>query len=337
MRRLVPTLSLAVAIGGLGLWTTLAADNYWWSAAVLHLEPLVVALLWVVAYALFVRRARAAAAGVLLGSFAFVGAVRMPVVPAAPPTDAAPWGVAVSRCAATLEPPERAISVLQWALPDDGASNAAVQAAVTLQVDVAVFYRLAEPTVLQRIVEERGGEWKHYPPEGTGVGVGVYTAGSFALCGEEDAWVTAMDTPGGYALGFVDLDDTLFPLVVTSFPSISAPDGWATRMARATERLVGVLDTLHSPQTVVVADAPIPLTYRHLESRLRGQGLRPAPSPLNWPAHVGRFPMLPVHAHDRVWAGVHWRTIDAQRLDASTGDRDPVVVTLAPSRRVGER
>lgn len=335
MSRLLPFLAWTLGVAGLGALVAWSADRAWWSAALLHAEPLVLAALAVGAYVGFARRRPAVAAGLGLGGLAFFAALRLPAAEAPRGEGPGDWAARVSRCAGALDPPQRPIAVLQWTLPPDGAEEATLHAALALQPEVVVLFRLADPGVLHRLRELRGGEWHYHPPSGQGEGVGVWVSGAFPYCGEEEEWTAGLDRPGGYAMSFVDVEGTIFPLVVATFPGIDTVIGWGSEMGAATGRVGAMLDALGTPHVVLAADAPVTRTYRFLEARLRGRGLASVGEPPNWPVRLGRLPFLPLHAYDRLWTGAGWRVADTRTLSASTGTRHPLVTTLAPARAVG--
>lgn len=335
MRRLLPFVVCLLGPAALGALVGWSADGAWWSAAILHLEPLLLALVGVAAYFVGVGGQRSAAIGLALGAMCFFVAVRLP--PRAPPpaSPAGDWAARVSRCAGALERPTAPIALLQWTLPERGAEEAALHAALALQPEVLVLFRLRDPGVLHRLQGARGGEWHHHPPAGGGEGVGVWVSGAFPYCGEEDEWTDGLDSPGGFSMSFVNVDGAMFPLIVATFPGLGEGGAWSGEMGAVTDRVGAVLDALNTPDVVLAADAPVTRTYHRLEARLGARGLVSVGEPPNWPARLGRLPFLPIHAYDRLWTGEAWRVTDTRTLPATTGARNALVTTLAPIVALG--
>ncbi len=310
-----------------------SADHARWSALALHAEPLLLTALAIGAYVAWARRHRAAAVGLILGGVVGFGLVRIPARATEPRRDAPAWARAIEGCAMALDAPSAPVDVLQWTLTD-GVSSEAVQRAVeVISPDVLVLFDLNDPSVLVDLVQTLGGEYQHHPATATSAGFGVYSRGEFSLCDGTDQWDDGTDGPGGYRFVFVGLDRATFPLVVARFPGPLAPGDWAGAMAESTDRVDALLATIRSPLTVVVADAPVTGTYRHLFAGLTGLGMHAVPTPPNFPARLGTIPLLPLHAYDRAWTGPGWSTLTSRRVGMSSGVRTPVWTRLEPAER----
>lgn len=323
-------LLVAAFFGGIA-W---GADATRWSALALHTEPLLLLVLALAAYRALVGRRWGVVAGLALGAPVGAALLRIPASPAVAQHEPPLWGRAVQSCASMLSAPNASVDFLQWTL-SDGTPEADVRHAVTIiDPDVVVLFNLADPGVLETMVEEEGGEAHFYPPQAAGGGFGVYTRGAFQICGEADEWTEALDSAGGYAVSFVGLvGDLVFPLVVARFPGPLVAGDFGTVLRSASTRVTDALDVLDVPGVVLLADAPVTSTYRDLLGSIRGTGLVSVPSPPNWPAHLGRLRLLPVHAYDRAWAGPGWTTVASRRIGVASGTRAPVWTRLGPGTR----
>ncbi|MFN7143147.1 MAG: hypothetical protein ACK4YP_05180 [Myxococcota bacterium] len=324
---------LAVAVGAAGALVGLAADRFATSALLLHAEPLLLVLaVWGIAVLRW-RGRPALSVGLAVGTVAAVAAVRLPlpIVPASAEPPA--WSGPVGRCAAALDAPVDPVRLLQWTL-DGHEDPATVRAVVAAAEANVVVLHGADPAVVGGALESTGGESRMYPGVDGVPATAIVAAGGFHPCGETLEWSDAMDTPEGYALSFVGVPpSTVFPLVVTRFPGPLPPGDWGARMSAATDRVVDAIAGLQGASTVLVADAPAPRTYRHLDGRMAAVGLASVPVPPSWPARVGPVPLLTLHPYGRMWAGPIWRVTRTSRVLAPEGTHAPVLAVLEGPRR----
>lgn len=328
MIRFVLVASTCAALAGA---VAVGSDHARWSALLLHAEPVLLTALAVGAYAAWTARFRVMAGGLLVGGVIGFGLVRLPAQAAGPMRAAPAWAARVQSCAAAIDPPTAPVGLLQWTLGSDVDEDAILRAVEVIEPDVVVLFNLPDSAVLVAVEDRLGGEYAFLPPTATSAGLGIYTRGEFSLCDGVDEWVDGLDGPGGIHVGFVGLGRTAtFPLVVTRFPAPWSAGDWSAEMADSGERLSALLDTLRSPLTVVMADAPVTGTYRHLFGELAALGVRPVATPPNFPARFAGLPLLPLHAYDRMWIGGGWVPLTSRRVRMDSGIRTPVWTQLDP-------
>jgi len=328
----------AASITGASCLVAWRADAAWWSAVLLHAEPLFLVLVGVAVYAALVRRQWGAAMGLVVGTVVAFLVLRLPAGPARLETPAPRWVAQVAGCTSAIPEPTTTLDVLQWRLPSGADPERWLDTLETLGPDVAVLHNLDEPEALAELVARRGGEVHAYPAGGGGPGFGVYTSGEFSLCDREDDWVWGLDTAGGYAFAFVGLGDgTTVPLVVARFPGPFDQPAYARELDLAGAGLQAMLERVQVPTLLVLADGPITDTYRHLLGRFAAVGLRRLALPPNWPVRVGPVPSLPVHAHARAWAGSAWTVQASRRVAVGGGGSAPVWTRLEPALRRASR
>lgn len=309
-----------------------SADRAWWSAALLHLEPLlVVAVLFATYLALMAgRRARGfAIAGGGLAGFSLMG-LPATVSPATPP--APEWAAPVAACAGGMRAPVDDFRLLQWTLDADTSGEEVRRLVSMLAPGVTVLHGVRDARLVRAIASENGAEPLWISQGETGLA--ILTTGVFHLCRDADLWGDAQDDPYGAALVFVGVTpDTTFPLVVGRLPGPGQPLAWGARMEEAQGGLAALLGALQVPTAIVAADASAPWSYRWLDGRMVALGLRPLRVPPSWPAHLGPLPALPLHPYDRLWAGPAWTTTSSRRVAARTGARAPILTELTPAVR----
>lgn len=333
-RLLLVALPLAAFAGAVSV----SADHARWSALLLHAEPFLLLAAAIGAYVLVGRRQRGAAAGLVLGVAVGFVLVRLPAHPHGSPAQGPAWARDLQGCAAAIDAPTAPVDLLQWTVSAETTPATVQRAVEIIRPDVLVLFDLADDLVLADLQARLGGEYQYHPGgEGAGAGFGVYTRGEFSLCDGQDAWSDGLEGPGGYRYVFVGLDAVTFPLAVARFPSPLAEGDWAEAMADSAGRLEALMDTVRSPLTVVVADAPVTPTYRHLFAELRDLGLFPVASPPNFPIRLGSLPLLPLHAYDRAWTGGAWTPLVSKRVAVGAGARAPVWTRLEPVARASAR
>lgn len=319
---------LAVAVGAVGALVGWGADRFAATALLLHAEPLLLVFaVWGIAVLRW-RGRPGLSFGLAAGTVAAFAAVRLPL-PIGPASAEPPaWSGPVGRCAAALDAPADPVRLLQWTLDGDE-DPATVRAVVAAAEANVVVLHGADTAAVGGALESTGGESRVYPGVDGAPATAIVAAGGFHPCGDTLEWSDAMDTPDGYALTFVGVPpSTVFPLVVARFPGPLAPGDWAARMSAATRRVLDVTAGLQGASTVVVAEAPAPRTYRHLDGRMAAVGLGSVPVPPSWPARVGPVPLLTLHPYGRMWAGPIWRITRTSRVLAPEGSHAPVLAVL---------
>lgn len=325
-------LGIAAALAVTGAVLGFAADRWWWTAVLLHAEPLLlIAVLFAVYLALASdRRARAfAIAGGGLFGFGFL---RAPAAygPAVPPSPE--WARTVAWCAASLPPPVDDFRLLQWTLDPSVGRDDVRELVSLLAPGVTVLQGVADERLPRELAGEFGGEYL-WVPRADG-GLALVTTGVFHLCRDASSWGEAQEDPYGATLVFAGVTpETAFPLLVGRLPGPEHPVGWAGRSAAARDRLAAILGAVQAPTTIVAADASAPWTYRRLDGGMGALGLRAVPVPPNWPAHLGAGPGLPIHPYDRLWTGSAWTTTSSRRVQVDVGVRAPVLTELTPATR----
>lgn len=330
MRRLLVGVSL-VTLGGLaGRLAGSLGEGERWVAVALHAEPWGWVGAIVIAYLLVVRRQAPLALAVVLATLAGSVGVRRGGGIEATIGDTPAWISGVRQCAGAVDLPREPVRVLLWTIDGRIDEDTVVRTLVGLAPDVAVLSRLPAGGALARAQDAMGGEAVLLPE----AGVALYTRGEFPYCREETQWVVG-GRDAGVVVTFVTVPDgPTFPLVFARTPAPLASDDWTTEYGGTVASLAGIAAQLGSPATVVVTDGSSTSAYRRLDDGMAVSGVRPAPSPANWPTRIGRLPFPALFPYERAWAGEAWVPRVA-RLRSDAGTHDPLWIELQPASRLG--
>ena len=300
---LVPTLATAGTLLGR------AGEGGILSSVVLFWEPLGWVLgTWSI-WRVWAAGDRTLSIGLLLGGLAASFGVHGTAAEAEPAgNDAAPFVSRMRACVRSLQLPPSGFRLATWAV-EPGDDAGLPTALADAQPDVAVVFGTLRAPVVEAIAAAVGGETSAFA--GEEAPIHVFSRGTFAQCGQDEAW---SDRPApGTELGlvYVSLESgTTFPLLVGRFPEVGAVPGWAHATADARAGLRATIDALQSSLLVLALHVPAPLAAPRLRSTLLAAGQSALARPLNWPAP------LPLHALDQVWGAEAWVS---RRVEARTG------------------
>jgi hypothetical protein len=242
------------------------------------------------------------------------------------------WLRALRGCASLPQPIRTPVRVVTWTVEPHEDLSEAVSSLSDQSPDLVILLGTSDPAQAAPLAEKLGGEMKII--EGN-PGLTAIVRGNFQYCGgAQDSWT--VDLPGGaqLALTFPLVKGAgAIPVMIVQLADPSGPIGlgdWSHELVQGVEHIARAVQLVGARRMLVVGNFQAPNGVQVMAQPLRATGLRAVQTPPNWPARLGGFPFLPVHALDQVWAGPAWHAQRARSLQGAGQKRHPLLVDFTP-------
>ncbi len=333
-------LGIAIIPATAGLLLSWAGERSSFAALLLLAEPALLCLaLYVMLWLAWERRllfSLSALSGVIAAGLALH---RAPT--ALPLDDPDPaWAADLQACLARMPRGQAPVRLLSWTLSPTAPLDVTPTVLAAHGPDLVVLRGLSRPGFAASLGRRRGAEVTTVPGEHPEQTTALIARDGFLRCGDAGpTWTLALPTAQGDAarmvVAFAKIRDVgVVPLISVTLDRPSSVGGWGDwprRLLLGARRAATVSRTIAPDRTLLVGDLASPRTFRQVTGLFLGAGLEEIAIPATWPTRLGRLPMLPLHAFDRMFAGRQWRTEQVRVLASGVQPRSPVLVELAPT------